>query len=203
MGFNMNIYKTFLIIFLSFFLHVQEGNSVFGYLKRGGKHCTGTCNKRSICSLENDKKFRWCLKHCSHKMKPKRFCESFLPFKMRPFLPYESLSGPFSTNNISPIGLAGLDIEFIKQTTDKRRLIGTAKLLLLVHAQYVKGKNVQKLSEKKRSKLAEKLLRKFFKNDPLILKGYDKKKSMPNGTVAVLFDNLKRSIMAKYRKKNP
>ena len=77
------------------------------------------------------------------------------------------------------------------------------KKVLLVHEEYVNGNNIQKLNEEHRALLAEKLLRSFFKNDPLILKPYDQTQTIPDGTLAVLFDNLKRSLMAKYEKTAP
>ena len=60
-------------------------------------------------------------------MKVQDMCEVTTPSILRPFLPYEDYSGAFSTNQVSPFALKGFDIEFIKQTVDKRRLIGTAK----------------------------------------------------------------------------
>ncbi len=136
-------------------------------------------------------------------MKVQDMCELITPSIMRPLLPYENFVGAFSTNEVSPLALQGFDIQFIKQTVDKKRLIGTAKKVLLVHEQYVKGNNIQNLNLQQCEDLAEKLLRNFFKNDPLILKPYDETKTIPDGTLAVLFDNLKRSLMTKYDKEAP
>ena len=145
-------------------LVTHSAEAKFGFLKRGFKHCTGVCYQPSLCNMtpENDKKFKWCVKNCSHKMDVKGMCEGIFPFNARPILPYEDFSGDLSTNNITPFGLSGLDMTFIKQTEDKRRIAGIAKRLLLVHEQYVKGHNIQRLDQKKRSALANKLLRGFF-----------------------------------------
>lgn len=189
-----------LVLFFSLILCTQESHGLLGYLKRGGKHCTEVCDQRAICTLDKDVEYRWCIKNCSHKMKVKDMCEVTTPSILRPFLPYERYSGTFSTNEVSPLSLKGFDIKFIEQTIDKRRLIGTAKKVILVHEQYVNGNNIQKLNEKQRSILAEKLLRSFFKNDPLILKPYDKTQLIPDDALAVLFDNLKRRLMTQHNK---
>lgn len=191
------------VLFFSLVLFAQESHALLGFFKRGGKHCTNVCDQQAICSLDKDETYRWCVKNCSHKMKVQDMCEATTPILLRPFLPYEDYAGPFSTNQVSPFALQGFDIGFIKQTTDKRRLIGTAKKVLLVHEQYVNGNNVQNLNEQQRAALAEKLLRNFFKNDPLILEPYDRTQTIPDGTLAVLFDNLKRSLMTKYNKMAP
>ncbi|HBN22336.1 MAG TPA: hypothetical protein DD412_03780 [Holosporales bacterium] len=189
-----------LVLFFSLILSAQESQALLDFFKRGGKHCTNVCDQKSICTLDNDVQYRWCVKNCSHKIKVQDMCEAITPAILRPFLPYEDYAGPFGTNQVSPLALQGFDIGFIKQTTDRKRVIGTAKTVLLVHEQYVNGNNIQKLNAQQRAELAEKLLRKFFKNDPLILKPYDATQTIPDGTLAVLFDNLKRSIMTQYNK---
>ena len=195
--------KFSIVLFFSLILSAQESHGILGYFQRGGKHCTNVCDQKAICTLDQDIQYRWCVKNCSHKMKVQDMCELITPSIMRPLLPYETFSGAFSTNEVSPLALQGFDIQFIKQTVDKKRLIGTAKKVLLVHEQYVNGNNIQNLNLQQREILAEKLLRTFFKNDPLILKPYDETKTIPDGTLAVLFDNLKRSLMTKYEKTAP
>ena len=91
----------------------------------------------------------------------------------------------------------GLDMEFIKQTTDRKRVLGIAKRLLLVHEQYVNGKNIQSLSQEKREALAEKLLHKFLKNKSMALTQYGAAKTLTDDTIAALFDTLKRQILSK------
>ncbi len=197
----MIFYKTFIIITISLFFGAQGAQSKGGYIKRGLKHCTGVCDQESICTLDQDKKYRWCLKKCSHKIDVKKMCKSITPPKMRPFLPYEDSSATLSTNEVSPLALLGLDMKFIKQTTDRKRLVGTAKKLLLVHEQYVRGKNIQKLSSKRREKRAKKLFREFFKNSPETLKIFDKTKQIPDEKMVVLFNTIKRELTTKYNKK--
>ena len=123
--------------------------------------CTGVCDKLSICPYDKDKKFRWGVKMCSKQINVKRMCDNRYPALMRPILPYEKTT-TLNINEVSILAVKGFDMDFIKQTKDRRRLIGTAKKMLLVHRQYVKGINIQKLTPAKRKILAENLLRDFF-----------------------------------------
>ncbi|MCP4924042.1 MAG: hypothetical protein GY915_08455 [bacterium] len=185
------------------FFTMHSAEAALGFLKRGLKHCTGVCDQSDLCEFtpEKDKKFKWCLKNCSHKMDVKGMCEEAgFPLDARPILSYEKFSGSLNTNHITPISLSALDMTFIKQTTDRRRLMGIVKGLLLVHQQYVKGSNIQKLSQEKREVLADKLLRKFFKKDPVVFKTYDATGFLEDGVIAVLFDNLKGQILSKFNK---
>ncbi len=191
--------KTFLV-FVFLFSSISASYAVFGFIKRGFKHCTGICDQMNICSLENDEQYRWCVKNCSHKMKVAETCEKVIPEKLRPLLPYETMSGPYSTNEVSPFALQGLDLSFIKQTTDKKRLVGTAKKVLLVREQYLKNINVQKLSEKEREKLAEKLFLDYFKGATNVLEEYKKIKMIPDDKMNVLFKELRSELLSKWNK---
>lgn len=193
-----HIFKIFFILCIFLTVSTTNSQAAFGYIKRGFKHCTGICDQQSICDIEQDEKFRWCVNNCSHKIQVKQLCESIVPLKLRPILPYETFNGDYNTNEVSPLALSGLDIEFIKQTKDKRRLVGTVKRVLLVAEQYVNGKDIQKLSGPARADLAEKLLRNVYKNDPEVIKSYEETASIPDETLANLFANLRDKIMKKY-----
>lgn len=189
-----------LLVSVFFFSTVSTSYAAFGFIKRGFKHCTGTCDQMNICSIENDEQYRWCVKNCSHKMKVAENCEKVIPEKLRPLLPFEAMSGPYSTNEVSPFALQGLDLSFIKQTTDKKRLIGTAKKVLLVREQYLKNVNIQKLSEQERAKLAERLFLDYFKGATNILEEYKNTKMIPDDKLNILFKELRSELLAKWNK---
>lgn len=178
-----------------------EANSLsFRYILRGFKHCTGVCDSADICSMEMDEKFRWCVANCSHKFQVKEQCEPTLPMAMRPILPYETKhSGVLGTNHVSTIALEGVDADFIKQTADRRRAVGTAKVLMLVREQLVTGKNVQ-LPEKDRLKLADQLMRRFLKLAPADLKQYEETGIISDQLLALLMREVKSEIRTELRK---
>lgn len=183
------------LLFASSFVHALSLN----FIKRGFKSCTETCGDQSICSLENDSAFRWCLKNCAYKMDVKSLCETVVPFKLRPVLPYETYSGVYNTNQVSIFALENLDRRFVEQTTDRRRVVGTAKLILLVRAQLLKGVDIQKLSAPERENLADKLFIEYFKGVPSIIDAYKKTGIIPDDKLAYLFKEVKNEILLKVR----
>lgn len=169
------------------------------FVKRGFKSCTETCNDHLICSLENDEVFKWCLKNCAYKIDVKTLCETTTPYKLRPILPYETYTGIFNTNQISIIALENLDRRFIEQTTDRRRVVGTAKLILLVRAQLVDGTNIQKLNGTQREALGDKLFKTYFKNVPSVLNEYQKTGIISDDKLNLLIKEVKSEIFLKIK----
>ncbi len=168
------------------------------FIKRGFKHCTGVCDNTGMCSLEKDETFRWCLKNCAQKFEVKKICEDVQPYSMRPILPYEDYAGPYGTNSVTPLALERVDRAFIEQTTDRRRVVGTAKLLLLIRHQLTTGKNVQ-LPKDEREKLADKLMKEQLKFAQEELRQYEVSGTIPDDKLAFLMKEIKSEILAKIK----
>lgn len=185
---------------ICFILLTSPSHGALGYIKRGFKHCTGVCDKQDICVLDQDKTYRWCVANCSHKIDVVKLCKDVIPTELRPILPYEVYPGTYNLNQFSEFALKHLDINFIKQTKDRKRAVGTAIALLLFAEQYLNGVNVQKLNEQQRENLGVKLLKNFYKNDPKVIEPYEKTGIIDDGTLAVLYDNITRKVLEKYNK---
>jgi hypothetical protein len=196
------IISAFVVIGLYTIAFSSDATAAFGYIKRGLKHCTGVCDKQDVCSLENDEQYRWCLKNCAHKINTQQLCAAHFPVKMRPILPYEQHTGAFSTNEVSPQALEGLDHLFIRQTQDKKRLVGTAQKVLLVREQYVNGKNIQKLAAPEREKLGKTLFLNFFKTAPEVIQIFEKTGAIPDDKMTILFKEVRSEILNKWRREN-
>lgn len=174
-------------------------HAFLGYILRGFKHCTGVCDKaENICAIEKDADFRWCVQNCSHKIDVKGICEGIFPAKLRPILPFENFSGAMNTNQVTPFALDALDKQFIMQTTDRRRLVGTVFRLFLVKAQYVDNTNVSKLTQSERESLAKKLFMEALKGDTAALASYTSNDMIPDASMERLFSFLKNAILAKW-----
>lgn len=120
--------------------------------------------------------------------------------RMRPFLPYDSSSGSFNTNQITPLALEGTDREFVEQTGGGiKRAIGTGKLLLLVRQQYVYGYDIQRLSQQDREKFADQLFIKFFGgSQSSIIQNYQRTGEIAVDDLETLYETVKRDIFDKY-----
>ena len=188
-----------LIIFSLFLLPQQSYGISKKFVMRGFQHCTGRCDDHAICEMERNTDYLWCKKNCSHKMDIKKMCASIFPDNLHPILPFDHGHGLLNTNTITPLALQGLDRSFIEQTKHPERLIGTCKLLLLVHAQFVKGQNIQKLDFNGRDKLGLKLLNEFFKKDKDVLAAIKANQKIPDQKVELLFTKIKSDIIAKLK----
>lgn len=191
--------KTIILLIFTVFGSANLAFSLsLDFIKRGFKHCTGTCDNAEMCPMEKDETFRWCLKNCAQKFSVKQICEEVLPFAMRPILPYETYAGPFATNSVTPLALDAVDRAFIEQTADRRRVVGTVKLLLLIREQLKTGKSVQ-IAAPDREKLADKIMKDYLKFAQEELRQYTVSGTIPDDKLAFMVKEIKSEIFAKIR----
>jgi hypothetical protein len=182
------------LIYLLAVLFVSPALTMENITRGFFRSCTKICAQDTVCDLENDNDYRFCLKFCSHKFDMKTKCSEWNI--IRPILPYEQhYKGAYNTNHISLLALDGLDENFILQTSDRRRALGTAKTVLLVRDQVVHGNNVQ-LREAQRINYAEDLLQNFFKYAPAVILQYKITGTIPDNELLLLFTELKKDIIS-------
>lgn len=103
--------------------------------------------------------------------------------------------GQAASNQLTPVAMCFVDLDFFNQTgggdTALMRNVGTLKLLLLAHAQVIKGTKVYALSDPQREKLANDLLTKERRLLP------NPTQELTNERINQIYDNARADLLKK------